>query len=386
MSSPSPSSSSSESIPHPNLPLPSRDDLHTLLQLYVQQERHLHSTIQRTQNQLDGLYRSIEFVRSMMRSISYSLLYSPATQRPTPERNRTQTELPDRQGVPPQLFESRQPHVPQTAAAAQAQMPGVRTSTSHGRDVRGEYEEVTFEFQTSGGGSGRDGNNSNHPRATVNTFTIPFEITSATADGEGGETATAVPDHLAREMITNLFEGLFSQMIPGLRLGGGTSDAENRPPTADEIERGSRRVPYSEIAHPITDTCPITYDPFLPTTPVRELVHCHHLFSEIGFDQWFRGHAHCPVCRHDIRGQQPQPQQQSPPQPQQQPHRVMVTPPTNWMQWIPSTQAQTQPLPQDNDDDDDIIYPVNHHQMQQPFEEEKEENGNEDAEDVVNME
>jgi hypothetical protein len=72
-------------------------------------------------------------------------------------------------------------------------------------------------------------------------------------------------------------------------------------PTETQIAAATRRVRYSSVANPLNTACPITQTEFLSTDNVVEILHCHHVFSESAFDQWFQQNVQCPLCRYDIR-------------------------------------------------------------------------------------
>ena len=72
-------------------------------------------------------------------------------------------------------------------------------------------------------------------------------------------------------------------------------------PTFEEIANGSRETNYSDISEPINTECPITRETFTPTDRVTQLNYCGHIFSTPSFNRWFRSNVRCPICRHDIR-------------------------------------------------------------------------------------
>lgn len=72
-------------------------------------------------------------------------------------------------------------------------------------------------------------------------------------------------------------------------------------PTNEELDRASQLVRYGDLNQPVSRSCPISLEEFGENDPVRQLVHCRHLFSPDAFQTWFQTHVRCPVCRHDIR-------------------------------------------------------------------------------------
>jgi len=76
-------------------------------------------------------------------------------------------------------------------------------------------------------------------------------------------------------------------------------------PTPAQISNATRLVRYSEIQNPISNSCPISLDNFLPNDEVIQIHYCGHIFSKTSFDEWFCNNVRCPVCRYDIRTYRP---------------------------------------------------------------------------------
>jgi len=96
----------------------------------------------------------------------------------------------------------------------------------------------------------------------------------------------------ANDNLTNLLSVFLSSTVP-VR------------PTAAQISNATRLVRYSEIQNPISISCPISLDTFLPNDEVRQIHYCGHIFSKSSFDEWFCNNVKCPVCRYDIRSYRP---------------------------------------------------------------------------------
>ena len=101
------------------------------------------------------------------------------------------------------------------------------------------------------------------------------------------ETETEIDDNL-----TNLLSVFLSSTVP-VR------------PTAAQIASATSLIRYSEIQNPISNSCPISLDNFLPNDEVRQINYCGHIFSKSSFDEWFCNNVRCPVCRYDIRTYRP---------------------------------------------------------------------------------
>ena len=72
-------------------------------------------------------------------------------------------------------------------------------------------------------------------------------------------------------------------------------------PTIEQINAATTLIRYSDIVDPISTTCVISMETFIPTDMVRQINHCKHLFLPDQFSRWFQNNVKCPVCRHDIR-------------------------------------------------------------------------------------
>ncbi len=76
-------------------------------------------------------------------------------------------------------------------------------------------------------------------------------------------------------------------------------------PTMEQISRATRIVKYSDIIRPTNTQCSISHENFEDDDRVTILLGCKHLFRPDCIQEWFRNHATCPVCRHDIRTYEP---------------------------------------------------------------------------------
>ena len=77
-------------------------------------------------------------------------------------------------------------------------------------------------------------------------------------------------------------------------------------PSRRQIQQAVQIDRYDNFPDSTEIRCPITLDLFLPSSPVVQIRHCGHMFSQDGFDEWFQRNATCPICRYDIREYQPQ--------------------------------------------------------------------------------
>jgi len=86
----------------------------------------------------------------------------------------------------------------------------------------------------------------------------------------------------------NMFNPLFHDPVPVF-------------PSVLQILVGTNNIQFSDIQNPISETCPISLNPFHPNEIVTQLRGCGHIFSREPIDIWFRDHCRCPICRFDIR-------------------------------------------------------------------------------------
>jgi len=129
-------------------------------------------------------------------------------------------------------------------------------------------------------------------------------------------TSRTTPLSQSRPNLSEWFQNLNAQsplartdgLLPSFGFGFGLGnfyDSVPVAPTQMQIENATRLVNFSSIENPPNTSCPITLDGFDANTRVRQILHCGHVFDTESFSSWFRGHTHCPVCRHDIREHTP---------------------------------------------------------------------------------
>jgi hypothetical protein len=69
----------------------------------------------------------------------------------------------------------------------------------------------------------------------------------------------------------------------------------------DVLLRNTKTILFSEVENPLNLSCPIQLERFLDTDVLTQIIGCGHLFFPTGLERWFQSHAHCPMCRYDIR-------------------------------------------------------------------------------------
>lgn len=74
-------------------------------------------------------------------------------------------------------------------------------------------------------------------------------------------------------------------------------------PTEQQITNATVTRPFGNLFNTINDVCPISLKPFLLTDEAMRVNYCGHVFGAPELTEWFRHNVRCPVCRHDIRGE-----------------------------------------------------------------------------------
>ena len=69
----------------------------------------------------------------------------------------------------------------------------------------------------------------------------------------------------------------------------------------DIILRNTKMTLFSEVENPLNLSCPIQLERFMDSDVLTQIIGCGHLFFPSGLERWFQSHAHCPMCRYDIR-------------------------------------------------------------------------------------
>tara|TARA_Y100001970_G_scaffold294168_1_gene447873 strand:- start:1507 stop:2517 length:1011 start_codon:yes stop_codon:yes gene_type:complete len=80
-------------------------------------------------------------------------------------------------------------------------------------------------------------------------------------------------------------------------------------PTYNQVIRATTTTNFSDLSNNNCTICPISRDNFEPNDIVLQINHCGHIFKKNSLLSWFETNSKCPVCRYDIRQQQPNVQQ-----------------------------------------------------------------------------
>ena len=69
----------------------------------------------------------------------------------------------------------------------------------------------------------------------------------------------------------------------------------------NEIAQNTNIYNFRDVINPLNNSCPITFEDFLPNSRVMMINHCRHIFNENSLRSWFTYNTQCPLCRHNIR-------------------------------------------------------------------------------------
>lgn len=99
-------------------------------------------------------------------------------------------------------------------------------------------------------------------------------------------------------IYTNIINETVNNMMPGLFQDVQVSA------TDEQINNATETFSYrsGETMH---TNCPITLEDFQENEHVCQIRQCGHLFRETAIKNWFRQNVRCPVCRYDIRTNNP---------------------------------------------------------------------------------
>jgi hypothetical protein len=99
-------------------------------------------------------------------------------------------------------------------------------------------------------------------------------------------------------IYTNIINETVNHMMPGLFQDVRVNATE------EQISNATETFNY-RARESIHTNCPITLEDFQENEPVCQIRQCGHLFREMAIKNWFRQNVRCPVCRYDIRTDNP---------------------------------------------------------------------------------
>jgi hypothetical protein len=102
--------------------------------------------------------------------------------------------------------------------------------------------------------------------------------------------------HTGSTMLENIVSSILESYMS--ELANGQPEQGLSP---DDITNHIITSEYKDVISPLNTICPVTMEPFEPSTQVMRIISCGHLFSEPGIRPWLSIRQHCPVCRSPIR-------------------------------------------------------------------------------------
>lgn len=99
-------------------------------------------------------------------------------------------------------------------------------------------------------------------------------------------------------IYTNIINETVNHMMPGLYQDVQVSA------TNEQINNATESFNY-RAGETVHTNCPITLEDFQENESVCQIRQCGHLFRETAIKNWFRQNVRCPVCRYDIRTNNP---------------------------------------------------------------------------------
>ena len=99
-------------------------------------------------------------------------------------------------------------------------------------------------------------------------------------------------------------------------------------PTLSQVARSTQFIRFESIERPPNTSCPIIQEDFTSEDTVLRINHCGHIFNYNALMRWFDQSVRCPLCRYDIRDDEPS----EPPRSTSNPPRSTSTPIPNTSQ------------------------------------------------------
>ena len=120
------------------------------------------------------------------------------------------------------------------------------------------------------------------------------------------------PEEEENAAITNLLTTLLRLPLnPNARQGAGLDAFLQPVPVQPSPEQIEANTTVGNLVSDEEHACAICQDNLQPEQEGRKLNACGHWFHKHCIDTWLEGNVHCPVCRHDIRGDTPPVRQQT---------------------------------------------------------------------------
>uniref|UniRef100_A0A6C0B6A2 RING-type domain-containing protein n=1 Tax=viral metagenome TaxID=1070528 RepID=A0A6C0B6A2_9ZZZZ len=157
----------------------------------------------------------------------------------------------------------------------------VRSNERHFHDNIASYIQI---FQAS---INRQRRGSNYPLSNQNNTSVPNNNRYAFYTRPFSDT---IYTNIINETVNNMMPGLFQDVQINA--------------TQEQINSATETFTY-HVGENTHTNCPITLEDFQENESVCQIIHCGHLFRETAIKNWFRQNVRCPVCRYDIRTNNP---------------------------------------------------------------------------------
>ena len=140
-------------------------------------------------------------------------------------------------------------------------------------------------------------NSNNHTNPEINT--ILHTVRAA------NETLAPVPQYDIQSIaLTELLSRAMARLVNRAR------PITTEMLSATQITNATETLLFSELpSHPNIDiyhSCPISYERFVKESEITRIIYCGHYFERDSIMRWLSINTHCPICRHDIRNNQPE--------------------------------------------------------------------------------
>uniref|UniRef100_A0A6C0B4E3 RING-type domain-containing protein n=1 Tax=viral metagenome TaxID=1070528 RepID=A0A6C0B4E3_9ZZZZ len=128
---------------------------------------------------------------------------------------------------------------------------------------------------------------SNYPHYNQNNTSVPNNNRYAFYNTPFSDT---IYTNIINETVHHAMPGLFQDVLVNA--------------TEEQINNATESFNY-RAEETIHTRCPITLEDFQENESVCQIRQCGHLFREMAIKNWFRQNVRCPVCRYDIRTDNP---------------------------------------------------------------------------------
>lgn len=140
-------------------------------------------------------------------------------------------------------------------------------------------------------------NNTNNGNTNISNNSLPTTVNNSTSNPIINQ-SNIINENISD--IISLLNSYYSLTNTSL-----TNTNLNNTNNNEIISNTTRLITYSEIENPINDRCPISHELFQSTEEVRQIIPCGHIFSNTEINRWLERNLHCPVCRYNLRENEP---------------------------------------------------------------------------------